>query len=168
MEPLTDTVDIISNPSNDTEVVDEYFKMFRCPFPDPSVIFPCRCYGDDSYRIHLICHLQSDLEANLLSSISRSFSCRQIHHLEFDLGGHKWLAGFSGEHFGNLEIEKVIIRNASSIQGEWFTGGVFNSSVSTLKEFVVEPSQSNGQVTVSSGAFKGLSKLSVLKLGDFI
>ena len=78
------------------------------------------------------------------------------------------MAGFKGEHFGNLEMEKVIIRNASSIKGEWFSGDVFNSSVSTLREFVVEPSQSNGQITVISGAFKGLSKLSVLKLGDYL
>ena len=62
-------------------------------------------------------------------------------------------------------MEKVIIRNASSVEGEWFTGNVFKSSASTLTEFVVEPSTRKGQVKVSSGAFSGLKKLRVLKLG---
>ena len=98
----------------------DFSKMLLCPFPAPDLISPCRCYGDSSYRIHLICHLQTDLQADLLSIISRSFSCKPIHRLEFNLGGHRWLAGFSGEHFSNLLMEKVIIRKARSVEGEWF------------------------------------------------
>ena len=60
---------------------DDYSKMLPCPFPAAEVISPCRCYGDSSYRIHLICNLQSDLESELLRIISKSFSCKPIHHL---------------------------------------------------------------------------------------
>ena len=102
------------------EVPLDFSKMLLCPFPAPDLISPCRCYGDSSYRIHLICQLQTDLQADLLSIISRSFSCKPIHRLDFNLGGHRWLAGFSGEHFSKLVMEKVIIRKASSVEGEWF------------------------------------------------
>ena len=145
---------------------DDYSKMLPCPFPAAEVISPCRCYGDSSYKIHLICNLQSDLESDLLSVISKSFSCKPIHHLEFNLGGHKWLAGFSGEHFSDLVLEKVVIKNASSVEGDWFSGEVFNSSVTTLAEFVMEPSTRQGQNKLVIGAFSGLKKLTVVKLGE--
>ena len=144
----------------------DYSKMHLCPFPEPDQISPCKCYGDSLYRIHLICHLQTDLQADLLSTISRSFDCKSIHYLEFNLGGHKWLAGFSGEHFSNLAMEKIVTRNISSVEGDWFTENAFNSSTSTLREFVMEPSSSNGRGIVSRGAFTGLNKLSLVKLGD--
>ena len=154
----------------DTDVVDvgddDYSKMLPCPFPAAEVISPCRCYGDSSYRIHLICHLQSDLEPDLLSIISKSFSCKPIHHLVFNLGGHKWLGGFTEEHFSDLVLEKVLIKNVSSVQGDWFNGEVFNSSVNTLTEFVMEPSTRQGQNKLVSGAFSGLKKLSLVKLGE--
>ena len=144
---------------------DDYSKMLTCPFPAPEVISPCRCYGDSSYRIHLICNLQSDLESDLLRIISKSFSCKPIHHLEFNLSGHKWLAGFTGEHFSDLVLEKIVIRNASSVEGDWFSGKVFNSSATTLREFVMEPSTIPGHKKLISGAFSGLKKLRVVKLG---
>ena len=90
---------------------------------------------------------------------------KTIRHLEFNLGGHKWLAGFSGEHFSDLTLEKVVIKNASSVEGDWFSGDVFNSSVNTLTEFLMDPSSSPVQNKLNTGAFSGLKKLSVVKLG---
>ena len=145
---------------------DDYSKMLPCPFPAAEVISPCRCYGDSSYKIYLICNLQSDLESDLLETISKSFSCKPIHHLEFNLGGHKWLAGFKGEHFSDLTLEKVVIKNASGVEGDWFSGEVFNSSANTLTEFLMEPSSSPVQNKLITGAFSGLKELNVVKLGE--
>ena len=150
----------ITSQSNATD----YSQLEECPFPSNDQVKPCKCYGDSLYRIHLICELDSDVDERLLKKISQLFNCSPIYLLDFNLNGHQWVTDFSAEHFGNLVLNKLHIRNALSITGHLETD-VFRSSAGSLTELVMEPSSKPGRGSIKQKSFSGLQKLTMVKLG---
>ena len=73
------------------------------------------------------------------------------------------MTNFDATYFGQLNVKNVHISNASQIQGN-IEAGAFDTSKS-LTEFIIEPSVSRGEGSVSSNSFSNLRYLHTVNLG---
>jgi len=147
-------------------IEDKYSSMKECPFPPAETIDPCKCFGDERNRKHLVCNLERNMDEDFLSNLVDNFGCQnEIFSFYVNLNGFTWGAKFSEDNFGRLKITKFVLENAMVLSN--ISAGTLTSSKNSIREFMIAESVDGFPTnSIESGAFKNLDNLQIVELGN--